>query len=761
MSDRYIYEFGDFRLDPAEQLLLHKGGPVPLTPKVFETLLVLVQSQGRLIEKEDFIRRLWPGVFVEEVALAQNISQLRKALGDGKNGSRIIQTVHKRGYRFTPAVREIAGSDPKPVAAVSNGQADEVPLLIPSTDPGAASTNDGQLQGATDSEIVPVGVAPATTPSLEERPQRNWGLFLAAFALVPGLVLAVLFAINMERRHGQSSGTAPGPSAHTRFSPVLNVQGKVSDPTLSPNAQQVAFVWDEENLAHGDVYVHLIGGEKPLRLTHTTSGFTCCASWSPDMRQVAFGRCDDSGGAVFVVSALGGTERKITSVACRYGNAGWPVWTADGKSMVIADRCSAEGAIGIVLFSLATGHRRCLTQPDPGDRGDQSPVLSPDGSTIAFIRLHSRTVNEICTVPVQGGTTRVVTSDGGSFWGLMWSSDGRRLIFRSPRQGINRIWNVFRDGGPVSAETVYPEVGSQSRDGSRLAYHENPGHWPTEAMRITLSHPGGPVLETRTLFASGSTSSALQPSPDDHDLVFESDLARDAGWTMEIWKSRSDGSDPLQLTRFNGHAGTPRWSPDGKSIAFDYRPGLRSHIYVMDSEGRNPHLVTSDQFEQQVPSWSRDGRSIYFTANNTGDWEVWRRNLASGEERQITHRGGYAAFESHDGKRLFYSKFDGDGIWTVPTAGGSEERITEALHHGYWGHFAVVESGLYFLDADAKPRPAILFYDVHSRRVTPVLTLDKVPLPWTASLAASRDGRRIYFTQYKLTGSIALAENFQ
>jgi Tol biopolymer transport system component len=72
------------------------------------------------------------------------------------------------------------------------------------------------------------------------------------------------------------------------------------------------------------------------------------------------------------------------------------------------------------------------------------------------------------------------------------------------------------------------------------------------------------------------------------------DLAQDAGWTMEIWKSRSDGGSLLQLTNFHGHAGTPRWSPDGKSIAFDYRPGLRSHIYVMDSEGRNPHLISSE-----------------------------------------------------------------------------------------------------------------------------------------------------------------------
>ena len=157
-----------------------------------------------------------------------------------------------------------------------------------------------------------------------------------------------------------------------RQSPILSVSGKVSDPALSPDSKEVAFIWDGENGVRGDVYVHLIGGEKPLRLTHTESGFTCCASWSPDGDQLAFGRCDDSGGAVFVVPALAGAERKVTSVACMYGNAGWPIWTADGKSMVIADQCSPKGAIGLVLFSLATGERQCLTQPETGETGVRS-----------------------------------------------------------------------------------------------------------------------------------------------------------------------------------------------------------------------------------------------------------------------------------------------------------------------------------------------------------------------------------------------------
>ena len=104
---RLAYEFGDFRLLAADKRLLHEGKSVPLKPKVFETLLILVQSQGHLVEKEEFLKRLWPDSFVEEAALAQNISQLRKALADGGDAAEnsFIETVPKRGYRFVLPVK--------------------------------------------------------------------------------------------------------------------------------------------------------------------------------------------------------------------------------------------------------------------------------------------------------------------------------------------------------------------------------------------------------------------------------------------------------------------------------------------------------------------------------------------------------------------------------------------------------------------------------------------------------------------------------
>jgi len=107
----HVFEFGEFRLDTSEHLLVRDGQPVPLTPKAFEMLVLLVAKSGRLVEKDELIKRLWPDSFVEESNLTHNVWTLRKALGDSQNGQRYIETVPKRGYRFTADVRELNGAN--------------------------------------------------------------------------------------------------------------------------------------------------------------------------------------------------------------------------------------------------------------------------------------------------------------------------------------------------------------------------------------------------------------------------------------------------------------------------------------------------------------------------------------------------------------------------------------------------------------------------------------------------------------------------
>lgn len=106
MKKKRFFEFGEFQLDVRERSLLRNGDAVPLTPKAFDTLVILVENAGSLVEKDEMMRAVWPDSFVEEIGLARNISVLRKALGEDAGEQQFIETVPKRGYRFTAPVRE-------------------------------------------------------------------------------------------------------------------------------------------------------------------------------------------------------------------------------------------------------------------------------------------------------------------------------------------------------------------------------------------------------------------------------------------------------------------------------------------------------------------------------------------------------------------------------------------------------------------------------------------------------------------------------
>ena len=159
MSDRpgTLYEFGPFRLDAEEGVLLRAGEPVPLTPKAFEMLLRLVERSGHLVGKEELLRQVWPEQFVEEGNLTQQIFALRRALGESPGGPRYIETVPRRGYRFVAEVRDGgragAPANPSPAAraAAEDGGARAktidslavLPLVNMSADPQVEYLSDG------------------------------------------------------------------------------------------------------------------------------------------------------------------------------------------------------------------------------------------------------------------------------------------------------------------------------------------------------------------------------------------------------------------------------------------------------------------------------------------------------------------------------------------------------------------------------------------------------------------------------------------
>ena len=162
-------EFGPFRLDLSERLLLCNGKSVPLAPKVFETLLVLVENNGRILEKDELMQRLWRDSFVEESSLAQNIFQLRKALDDRSPLRKYIETIPKRGYRFAADVREVVASETDTRGAASyptnghllgedqNGLTIESLAVLPFRSFGEEKADEYLGLGMADATIIKLG----------------------------------------------------------------------------------------------------------------------------------------------------------------------------------------------------------------------------------------------------------------------------------------------------------------------------------------------------------------------------------------------------------------------------------------------------------------------------------------------------------------------------------------------------------------------------------------------------------------------------
>lgn len=146
------YEFGPFRLDPSERLLMRAGEPVPLAPKVFDTLTALIENSGRLIDKEELMSKLWPDTFVEEATLARNISDLRKALGESTGEQKFIETVPKRGYRF--------------IAEVKCNRIEEATVIV---ERHVRSRVIFEEQIETDADVISIGVLPFRPISSEKR----------------------------------------------------------------------------------------------------------------------------------------------------------------------------------------------------------------------------------------------------------------------------------------------------------------------------------------------------------------------------------------------------------------------------------------------------------------------------------------------------------------------------------------------------------------------------------------------------------------
>lgn len=568
LQTKHIYEFGPFRLNAAEHLLLRDGEAVPLTPKAFDLLLALVERHGHLLEKDELLKKVWPDTFVEETNLASNISLLRKSLGEGENGHRYIETAPKRGYRFVANVRKVVDERAEPTIQEH---------------PGSQSDAAEGEQAANAGELIKTNPA-VKAENLKRKVTRHSRSLL--FALAAIILSSAGFAYFVLR--------PPLPPKVTDSVPITN-DGRRKSLPLVTDGPRLYF-----SIGKGLAQVASAGGETVEIPWSFPSAVVLDISPNRSELLVANQVGSEFDSPLWILPVLGGAPRRLGGLQ---GHAG--AWSLDGQRIVYA-----YGHTLNLAKSDGTEPRELVTVA-----GRPSwPRWSPDGSRLRFTVEESNITgsSSLWEVAADGSNPHPLlpgwNNPAGECCGN-WTADGRYFVFQSRRNGTTNIWAVREQAGlfrRASQEPVQLTFGPlnyyapvPSQDGKKLFV-------VGEQRRGELVRYDAKAQQWVS-FLSGISAEFVDFSKDEEWVTY---VTYPEG---SLWRSKVDGSQRLQLSYPPMRAGLPRWSPNGKQIVFMARiPGKGWKAYLVSAEGGSPQQLTQGERSELDPGWSPDGNSLVF-----------------------------------------------------------------------------------------------------------------------------------------------------
>jgi Tol biopolymer transport system component/DNA-binding winged helix-turn-helix (wHTH) protein len=698
VCDSQIIRFATFEVDLQAQELRKGGLRLKLSGQPFQVLAILLEQRGTVVTREELQKRLWPDTFVDiDHNLNTAINKIREALADSSENPRFVETLPRRGYRFI---------------------------------------------GQTESPQVHT-----TSPKFTNTPKLR-----SSGRLIIGIAIFVVFSAALLARFGADLILRqPGPSNALTPIPFTTYPGFEVAPSFSPDGSEIVFAWYRSGQGYADLYVKQVGDERLVRLTNRNASYIVPA-WSPDGRKIAFATVDKIGSGIYLMPALGGSERRLAEKNAN----GWKElllsWSPDSRELAF----SKAGRIH--LIDVETAEDRFLPLPSP-DCINMEPAFSLDGTHVASVCYLADDGSRIYSQPSAGGEPREVTFvKGPALQGLAWTLDGQAIIYSA---GDGSLWRVPAAGGPAQKllfahDTQTPVI---SRTGHSLAYPEvtiHPDIWRIELATKPTQPPTKLISSTR-----GQMNPHI--SPDGKRIVFES---RRSG-SSEIWVCDRDGSNLVQLSFFGqAESEMPRWSPDSRRIVFDSSVSGHAELYVVDANGGPPRRLATGTPNAFSPFWSADGRWIYFATDKPS--AIWKVPSEGGSSLLLAKDAGYPQ-ESADGQRLFYMAgvdlrstgprvFFGE-VWAIPTSGGNGSRL-EGMPPRNSHAWAPVQNGIYFIDG-SPPRFSLNYFEFSSRSYQRVVELPRSE-GVRGGISVSNSGDALLFSSVDhIDGDIMLVEGFR
>lgn len=676
-SDSHIYEFDEFCLDAGERVLLRDGREIPIQSKSLETLLVLIQNNGRVVSRDILMDIVWRDTFVNENNLSQHIRALRKVLGDGENGRAFIDTVPRRGYRFK-----------------------------------ANALNRRE-------KMAEAGIEPARPNNAGRVPSEiSDGRWLTSnrFAFFSILLTAILliaagFYWSRPRAGTQGNKNVSGREVASRF--------ERSRTTKLADAEAAAISPDGKLV----VYSQLTNGKRSLWIMQLVTGRAVqiapsadreyhLLQFSPDSQFVFFSaptvkahiydlyRLSVLGGtAMKIVGAIGGMfsisprEARIAYVRGDRGanTCSLLITDLDGRNETILGRGSDPHCYGRIAWS--TDEESIIVNAGMSDSGDAA--------------------HEILEISVRNGTSRKVTTGK---WvsvrdiAVLPAGDGILISGRRETWGdFNRIWHLSRKTGeihPVSTDAVNYNSLSVSSDGrmivarkttlsSHLSVASATGAAGSER-RVTSAFGSLVWLpDNRFVYSTVQDKSLWMISEDggeqtqlDNDLNIQIAASADGQHLVSIkitdgkyhvWRMNRDGTGQMQLTNGDGEQ-RPVISPDNLWVYYNSVGGGERTIWKVPFDGGGALKVVDGA--AATPSVSPDGTMLAYFAGPNDDVVI--QNLETGQIVTLfklsASLGADKICWSPGSDSIYYASETGarvGNVWQQPLAGGEPQKITD------------------------------------------------------------------------------------
>ena len=628
-----FYEFEAFRVDTDQKCLWYSDELVSLTPKAFDTLLVLIRHRGEIVGKDVLLDEVWRDTFVEESTLSQNILTLRKTLGMFEKDKPFIVTVPRRGYRFIGDVKEIVR--------------DEEFFVVERRTRTHIVAEQKEIHDSADAEKGEAANIVKPVPgNAHSRKYLYLGAVLFSLAVVTAGILAFRYfweTPNFVETKFQKF------TLRTLFSDA-NIQRAI----ISPNGKYLALV--EKKGESESLFMRQIEEANSLEIVPKFDGQFIGVTFSRESDYLFYAVYPKTESAVkhgelYKIPILGGPPQQIAM------DVDSPVSISrDKKKVAFVRRYRPEKETALIIADIDGTNERKLAVRKFGE-GFLNTAFSPDGKFVSCIA-NSKDVPEkpmeIIIVNAENGEQRSLTSQNWLWIGqTAWLKDGSGIAVvgygpRSPNL-TDEVWFVsFPEG-----KARLLESGISGSFGISLTDDAN-SLVTVKSNKITsfLVSPIGDLSNSTTLLTKTGDESLLPLGADwtnDHEIIYSTTNNGNA----DIWAINTDGTGQRQLTSDPSADLSPKVSADGRFIYFlSNRSGMMS-VWRIDTDGTHPQKITEGQDVFSL-NLSPDDKSIFYTARADSIFTqtLWKISPDGKDRRQLTAKTVLSPKISPDGKMI-------------------------------------------------------------------------------------------------------------